>query len=254
MAKHRVLYYDLETAPALVLAWRAKTHYISYDHLVRDVFIITWAAKWRDSKKVMSNCCTKNEVLGGDDSRVLLELSILINQADATVAHNGDQFDNKTVNARLAINGLPPVHPTQSIDTLKMSRKTFGMWSHALDHLGKSFVGHRKIKTDFDLWKRVIAGEKKAMAEMVRYNKQDVLLLQEVHEYILPYIRNNARLVDAGHAGQIVCPSCGEGQLTKRGFTHAKVGVYQRYQCQACGLYSRAAKMDPDKSLGTRLV
>jgi hypothetical protein len=73
-------------------------------------------------------------------------------------------------------------------------------------------------------------GDKKALDKMVRYNKQDVRLLERVYKKLRPYMRthpneNLFRFVK-------VCPVCGSRKFKKQGYKYNRTSVRQQYQCQ----------------------
>jgi hypothetical protein len=85
-----------------------------------------------------------------------------------------------------------------------------------------------------------MAGNKSAIAEMARYNRQDVDLLADVFEKLIPYVpsRVNAALFSEKPA----CPNCGSHKLQKRGPAVNRTSVHQRYQCMGCGGWSTSPK------------
>lgn len=119
----------------------------------------------------------------------MLKLWKLLNACDICIAHNGDRFDIKKINARFLFHGLPPPRPYKTIDTLKISRRNFGLSSHRQDDIGKFAGTGRKLKTDKDLWLDCIKGKKKALKQMKFYNAQDVVLLEKNYRKFLPWIK-----------------------------------------------------------------
>ena len=83
---------------------------------------------------------------------------------------------------------------------------------------------------------------------MRRYNRQDVLLLEELYETLQPWIKGHPS--HGALTGADVCPKCGSGFLERRGFTVLNSGMYQRYLCQSCGAWSRSSK----RTEGTQIV
>ena len=233
----RTLFFDIETSPILAYVWQAKTDYVNHNAITHETFLISWAAKWEDGRKVMGDVLTADEAVGKDDSRIVEGLAELIREADTIVAHNGDRFDIPIVNARLLLLGHEPLPPVQTIDTLTLARKNFRLFSSRLDHIAKVLGHDGKISTSFDLWLDCYAGDPKALSKMLRYNKRDVILLQDVYESLRPYLRVAPSLLANGR-----CVPCGSTALQKRGFHRTRVNVYQRYQCQGCGRWGRDTK------------
>jgi len=240
----RILHFDIENAPLLAFIWSPWDQGVTHERLIHDTFLLSWAAKWDGERGVLSDVLSPQEALDQDDSRIVESLADLIREADIVVAHNGDKHDVPKLNGRLLQLGLEPLGPVQTIDTLKLAKRNFNIAYRKLDYIGEFLGLGRKIKTDFDLWKRCYHGEEKALAEMERYNKRDVVLLEKVFNAMKPYVRHLPRLRDGeGHA----CPSCGSERLMRRGFYRTNSGNFPKYQCGDCGRYSRSRKAEPEK-------
>lgn len=235
----KILHFDIETAPMSGYMWRPKTEYVPHNQRIEDSFMLTWAAKWWGQKKMLSDWLPPAEVQARDDSSLVESLADLVREADIVVAHNARRFDVPRLNGRLLVLGLEPLSPFRVIDTLEISRRSFDLPYYRLDYMAQILLGEGKIDTDFDLWRNVMAGDPKAMAEMVKYNRKDVLLLEGVFEKILPYAKGLPRMVNAIVDGEFACPFCGSHDLMKRGFQDTNAGTYQTWQCNICKRYSR---------------
>lgn len=235
----KILLFDVETAPLRAYTWGLWQQNVGVkDQLLSDSFLLTWSAKWYGSNKVMGEKLKKKEVLAENDKRICKSLHKLLDEADIIIGHNGDKFDVKVVNTRFIVNGLNPPSPSKQIDTLKIAKKHFRFTSNRLDYIGKVLGVGRKIDTGgFSLWSRCMQGEAAALSEMLEYNKQDVLLLEEVYDKLRPYTTTGPNLgLDSSIRS---CPKCGGNHLHARGFAYTATGKYQRYQCTDCGGWSR---------------
>lgn len=239
MTNLRILYFDIESAPLLAYIWNPTDDYVTHDRLIHDSWIITWSAKWAHENKVRTGCVTPSEAIMQDDSRILKELADLMRSADIVVAHNGDRFDIPVINGRLIQLGQAPLGPVQSIDTLKLARRTFKIAYKNLDYLGEILGMGRKLKTGFDLWKRAYHGDPKALKAMSKYNVQDVVLLERIFNAMKPYVKGIGRLFEPQYDGQFACPCCGGEDLVRRGYYRTTSCTYQRYVCNNCGRYSK---------------
>lgn len=235
--KLKVLYFDIETAPINVLIWHVFGDYAGQDQILHDSFLLTWAAKWDGESKVLSDRLTKQEVLAKDDARIVESLARLLREADVVVAHNGDKFDIPIVNKRLMLNELDPLPPFNTIDTLKLAKRNFRMEMNKLDFIAERLGLGRKIKTEFMLWRDAYEGNVAALKEMERYNKQDVVLLEQVLDRMKPYVRRLTRLFDGPGFS---CPWCGSMKLQRRGKHRSQVTTWQRWHCMECKKYSRS--------------
>lgn len=250
--KLRILFFDIETAPLLAHIWRPSDQWVPYNRLEHDSFMLTWAAKWEDRKKIHTGVLTGDEARRQDDERIVVELADLLRDADYAVAHNVDRFDVPMLNNRLLAKRLEPIGPVQTIDTLKLARKNFRLAYNNLNYLGEFLGLGSKIDTDFDLWRRAYHGDEKALAEMRRYNRRDVELLEDVFEAMRPYVSNLKRTVIADEWDQHACPNCGSVDLQRRGYQYTQAAAYKKYRCNDCGRYSRARTSDRNRMLALR--
>lgn len=236
----KILLYDLETAPMLAYIWRPDDQYVPMDRLIHDTFLLTWSAKWYGERQVHQGIIHPDEVFEHDDSRIVVELANLIAQADILVAHNGDRFDVPMLNNRLLALDLEPMGPKRTIDTLKLAKKNFRLAYNKLDYLGELLGLGRKLKTDFELWRQCLEGNTKAINRMARYNRQDVILLEQIFDKLLPYSNGVARMVEGTDTGEMACPSCGCADVELRGFHRTNISTFQKFRCKKCLRYSRS--------------
>lgn len=228
MKKPKIILWDIETSLMKVASFTLYPEYISHENILEDWHIIcgSWLELGNKNPQVIS---TYNE----DDKKVAKKLRDVLYNADLIIAHNGDKFDLRKLNTRLIYHGLEPLPPIRSVDTLKEARRIAYFTSNKLDYLGTFLGVGKKIETSKGLWIKALNGNKTAIKEMAKYNKQDVLLLRDIYLKLLPYIKHP--IVYDEHS----CPNCGSYKLQKRGFQKSRVTQYQRYQCQDCGSWSR---------------
>ncbi len=96
---------------------------------------------------------------------------------------------------------------------------------------------HAKF-SGFELWKECLKGNKEAWAEMEKYNKYDVLSLEELYNKLAPW--DNSVNFDLYSDSLTVKCNCGSDKLQKRGICYTTLGRYQRFQCQNCGKWMRS--------------
>lgn len=232
--------------------WAPKTEYIgSHLNVNDDRALLCWSAKWSDQTKVLSARVTKKEALEQDDVRVVNKLADLMREADYVVAHNGNRFDYKRVNTRLLLSKSPPLGNVQMIDTLTIARSSFDLPYNNLDYLSQRLGFGSKIKTDFDLWRRAVQGDTKALKEMDAYCQQDVVLLEHVFHALTPYAKTLPRLVDAAEWREELCPYCGSTDRSKSGIYRTKVNNYPKWSCGNCGREYRGWQAIGSKHAGT---
>lgn len=251
----RILLYDIETS-LLPVAVFSLTHndYIHPDSILSERYIISASWQWEGEEKVHAVSVIDDpkrfDKNPHDDLFVVKTLHNVMSEADVLVGHNSDQFDNKWVRTRILFHGLPPLPPITTLDTFKVGKKHFNFCSNKLDYIGKFLGLGKKAHTSPGLWMRVLNGEKKAVREMVEYNKQDVVLLGKVFHKLRPYMDNRINRELFGGTG---CPRCGSSKIQSRGVHRAITKVYQRFCCNSCGGWFRELKSD-SKSTKLRVL
>jgi hypothetical protein len=228
----KILLYDIETTPNLAYIWgKYEQNALGF---VKNWELLSFAYKWLGQSKV--TCVTKT---GNNDLSLVKALAALFAEADILVAHNGDQFDFRKVKARMVYHKLKPTKIPSSVDTCKIAKTYFNFSGNGLNDLGEYLRLGRKVKHEgFDLWLGCMQDNKAAWAKMIRYNKQDVVLLEKVYKRFLPWITNHPnvkRILDPYDRALAVCPTCRSRRVQRRGFqASASVLCRQQWQCQSC--------------------
>jgi len=239
MGGAKILLFDIETTPMQVWVWSLfGNKYIQPNNVIEDWNVLSWSAKWLYDSNVMSDIQTPWEAENRDDGRVLEGIHNLMNKADIVIAHNGDKFDIKKLNTRFHLNGMLPPSPYQSIDTLKVAKRSFAFSSNKLDYLGRLITNKGKLETNFKLWTDCLQGDRDALKRMLEYNEEDVRLLEEVYVSLRPWIKSHPNM--GLWAGDDCCPSCGSEELTPNGgYYTTMVNIYKSYSCDDCGSLTR---------------
>jgi len=252
----KILVFDIETSPALAFVWYTGKQYVRHDNIVVPTFMLSWSAKWLNDTSVFGDIVRPDEARDCDDERIVRSLWKALDEADIVIAHNGDRFDIPVANTRFLFYDMIPPSPYNSIDTYQVVRKGrtgFRMDSNKLDFIGQFLLNKQKIETNFSLWKRCHAGEKAALDEMFRYNKRDVVLLEEVYYRLRPWIKSHPNL--GLYADGEVCPSCGSKSISWGGYYDTPSGRYSAFRCIDCGSIGRsrftALSAEQRKSLTT---
>jgi predicted RNA-binding Zn-ribbon protein involved in translation (DUF1610 family) len=234
----RLLSLDLETSPHLVWDWDLHNLMVSIDKIVATTEMMCFSAKWWDEKDVLFYSIPKN----GKDQMVR-EAHRLLDEADVVMHYNGKRFDIPHLNREFLELGLLPPSPYQQIDLYQAVRKQFRLASTKLQYVSKMLGLEGKVQhSGFSLWVKCMAGDPAAWREMESYNRQDVILLEQLYAILQPWIPHHpARTLIDGTAGD-ACPACGSSSLEKRGFAIAIQRKYQRYVCRKCGKWSRGGK------------
>jgi hypothetical protein len=256
----RILILDIETAPAIVYAWRLWDANLSHQMVKQDWYIISIAAKWLDEYSGTVLLQTPEEARCQDDTRIVREAWELLDQAEILIVHNGKSFDIPKLNTRFLLQNLPPPSPYQVIDTkLAMNGGNMAFLSNSLDYLTRMLDIDHKGKTEFQLWIDCMAGFESALENMARYNYNDVIILEQLYLRIRPWIRahpNLALLVNpAEHVGaEHVCPVCLSHNHDQVDDYITTANRFISYRCDDCGTVSREFRNSTDSEFKKHLL
>lgn len=238
----RILLFDIEVSGITALVWGGHDQRVSQGQVLRDWVVLSIAAKWLGEDKIYYwDIRTKNINDPNSDKKVIEEIHKLLKIADIVVGHNSKRFDVKKVNARFLYYGLPGLTHYRSVDTLLIARKYFGITFNTLSYLAE-YLGVPQKKSlhskfpGIELWKACIGAlgkekRKEGFEEIESYNKQDVIVLEEVYKKLIPY--DPTFNLNSFH--QVTTCSCGSQTFIKDGLTYTAKGAYQRYCCKQCG-------------------
>lgn len=242
----KVLVYDVETAPILGHVWGLWDQNIGLNMIKSDWHILAWAAKWlgEPASKIMYMDQRRAKNVE-DDSKILKGIWKLLDEADIVITQNGKAFDEKKLNARFILNGMPPPSSYRHIDTKQIASRKFAFTSNKLEYMtDKLCTKYKKLKhhefSGFDLWKQCLAGNKKAWDVMAKYNKWDVLSLEELYLKLSPWDNSINFAVYTDEVTQRC--NCGSTQFRKNGYKFTSIGKYQRYLCVKCGSEAKDRK------------
>lgn len=239
----KVLLLDIETSPMVTLTWGIHEQNIGLNQVVEPSYIIAWSAKWLDKKEIFYSDQRKSDSLKGGESDLLEPLVKLVDEADIVIGHNVKKFDLRKINSGVIKNELKKPSSYKIIDTLTISRKHFNLPSYKLEYLAE-FLGckHKKLTKrkyhGMTLWTECCLNDNQdAWKEMEKYNKQDVIVLEEVYNKLIPW-DDTINFGVYENTKELVC-SCGSKDFSKNGFAYTKTCKYQRYECVKCGKEKR---------------
>ena len=181
MRKPKIILFDIETSLMINYTFTLWPDGIPPSGVLQDWFIIS--ACWKELGKKRVHSVSINDFKRKsmtDDSYVVKKLRDALSSADIVIGHNSDKFDIKKLNTRLMVNRLEPLTKFIQLDTLKEIKKIAAFSSNRLDYLCKVLLGEGKVQTSEGLWVRATQGLRPAVAEMVKYNKVDVIKLEEL--------------------------------------------------------------------------
>ena len=250
----KILLFDIETSPMEVYVWGLYKQQIPIQNVIKDWSILSWSAKWLFSPDVMSAVVTGEEAKNREDKSIIQKLWGLIDSADMIVAHNGAKFDVRKTNLRFKINNLPPPMPYSIIDTMKHAMRVFGSASYKLDYLNKMFGLELKREAPYAWWVGAVNGDEDCLANLLYYNRFDVLVLEELYLALRPWMKNHPNVGLYIDTDETVCTNCGAEKLDWGGFYYTPVGKYRAFRCLKCGAIGRSRTNDFTKDDRDRLL
>lgn len=176
------------------------------------------------------------------EKRLLKDITETMLSADVWLGHYAIYYDLPFINTRLLYHGLPVLPPNfAQIDTWRISRNRLKLRNNRLVTI-QQFLHLKDEKNAIkpEQWLRALGGHKASMDYIVEHNRRDVLVLEEAYNRLKPLVLDhpNKGLID-GRGG---CGVCGEKKLEKRGFHITRTKKFQRFQCKACGSWSKGTK------------
>lgn len=232
----KILLLDIESSPNTAHVWGLWQQNVSINQLMESSYVLCYAAKWLNDDKIIFDSVHKSK-----PKKMLKGIHGLLDEADAVVHYNGTKFDIPTLNKEFLLHRYSPPSPYKQIDLLRVVRSQFRFPSNKLDYVAQRLgLGKKQEHEGHELWVKCMNGDRNAWQRMQDYNIQDVVLLEDLYNTILPWIKNhpNQNL----HSESICCPNCGQQNLQKRGTAISSTGTYQRYQCKSCGSWSQGTK------------
>lgn len=237
-----IILLDIETSPITAYTWGTFDQNVLKILEPSKIISCAWKELHSDAVTVKGLDDYKGYRHGViDDKKLVQEVWSVLDKADIVIAHHGDAFDIKKLNARFVWHGLAAPSFYKTVDTKKVASRYFRFDSNSLNNLAGYLNLGNKVETGgFDLWVQCIAGDKEAWRHMKDYNAQDVVLLEKVYLKLRPFMENhpNLNILSTKPKSGIICPTCLSDKVTKRGFSSTRTGKKQRYQCQSCSSWS----------------
>lgn len=234
----RILILDVETFPNTAYVWRFFKENIGAKQVLEYSTLASFAYKWLGEDEVFYQDTHHQSEKG-----LVKNLLSVLDTADIVIAHNGAKFDLPTIQGRALVLGLKPPSPYKIVDTLLVARYEFNFPANSLEHLaillGIAKKGAHEKFPGFELWQECMRNNPEAWEEMKFYNKQDVVTLEEVYLKMLPFMKRHPNVAVFKETDTLLCPKCGSDHIQSRGYVTTNVFKYRKFQCQACGGWSR---------------
>jgi hypothetical protein len=228
----RILILDIETKLIPLLAFGIRDQYIDLKQIVdiRDSarLIHCIGVKWLGERKV-----TMLTEWGDGYAQMIERTRDMLDQADAVVGFNHENFDMAKMRGQFALLGMDYPKPPTNIDIFKTVRK-MGFPSSKLDYIAQAFgIGSEGQASRL----RDVAGRAERLSQgpakkMATYCAGDVRLTELVYNRLRPYLDNYPHLKD--NPGNN-CAKCGSANVTSQGWKRTVHFRVQSLKCGDCG-------------------
>ena len=186
----KILLLDIETTPMQVYTWGLWDQNIGINQIIKSTEMMCFGAKWLGKKKM-----TFKSVHHDGKKPMLEELHKLMEEADILVGWNSASFDHKHIKREFLQAGMEPPSTVKDLDLMSVVKSNFQFPSNKLDYVAQTLGVGAKVKhSGFDLWIGCMEGDKKSWAEMKRYQIQDVQLLEDLYQVLLPWLPGATRV------------------------------------------------------------
>jgi len=233
-----IVVFDIETMVKKAFLFRAGKQYVNADNFTDENKMICWSAKVLGDSKSYHDCMTPEEAINKDHSRIVKSLWDVLSQADFTISHNGINFDLPMVNTFFLKDKLGLPGKFRNIDTCAIARRTFKFESNRLDYIVRYLgLNSGKSDTDFQLWIDCYNGDKKALKKMQDYNINDIVILEDLYNAMVPYIPNFYNMGVWGDVDERVCPYCRSTNFKENGYVYSPNGKFHSYRCECKAIF-----------------
>jgi uncharacterized protein YprB with RNaseH-like and TPR domain len=210
---------------------------IGINQLMESQEMICFACKWLGEEEVFFYSAHH------DGKAVMVQKAWdFLNEADAVLHYNGKGYDIPHLNREFLLAGMTPPAPFAQIDLYLAVKKRFRFTSNKLDYVSQAMGFEGKVQHEGHwLWVKCMAGDVEAWEKMQEYNQQDVVLLEQMYEKLLPWIPGhpNRALIDND---PYACPKCGGRNFAPQGWAYTALSQFERSLCVKCGAWVRKAK------------
>lgn len=155
-------------------------------------YILCISYKWLGSNKVHTIRIDQFKRFKTDptnDVDVVKAFGEVFLEAHRVVAHYGKKFDKTFINTRRLVHGLPLLPNTKLIDTWRIAKDHLRLNSNRLATLIAALgIKTQKTALSGPIWIKAMAGDRKAIAYVVKHCVADVNALEEVFIKLRPLI------------------------------------------------------------------
>lgn len=222
------VFYDIETSLAKVYTFRFRDANINHNQIIEPSKIICICWQKEGEKRIKHSVWDSKQ----NDKKCIEEFLKDIEGVTELIGHNSKSFDTKWVKGRCLVHGLT-FPDCRELDTYRQAKKHFRLPHNRLADIAKVLgVSQKADPGGLSTWIDIDNGCDKALRRMIRYCKQDVKVLKEIHDKMLP-------LIDVVvHKGEERgdCASCGSADMVISNTRKTAAGmVRHQLKCKDCG-------------------
>jgi hypothetical protein len=142
--------------------------------------------------------------------------------------------------------GHGPPSPHKDVDLIRTARSRFKFPYNSLNEVCRDLALDLKLAhSGWELWEQVMAGDVKAQRTMKRYNRQDVVVTEQLLDRLRPWIKSFPNLNMYRAEKVSACDRCPSTELEDAGFYYTPTRAYAQFRCLACGAHTRATNHEP---------
>lgn len=229
-----------ENKNAKIILWDIETTNLSANFGY--VLCVSWKVLGED--KVHTVKITDSPTFKSDptnDKYVVQKAAEELSKADIWVTWYGSKFDVPFLQTRLIKHGLPIMPDIANVDGWRTAKYRMKVSSNRLNTVSEFLGVEEKTPVRGDVWIKAMSGHAPSIRYVVEHCEQDVIVLEQVYEVILPLIKQHPKVFAAGGNftdGRPLCSHCGDKRMIKRGERRTTTGYRSEYQCKNCGCYT----------------
>lgn len=245
----RVLYLDIETAPTVADIWSLRDLSVGLNQIKVHPRVIGFGYMWQGEKRPRFTSEYHHS-----HQEMVEKAHALLDEADAMCGYNSAGFDAKHLNAEFVEAGLTPPSPYKHLDLYRTVKANFRWPSYKLQYvLQRLELGSKLSHTGHSMWTDCLGDDEERKAKawnlMRRYCIQDVAVLPDLHERLLPWLGNQFSPALYNEGDEPACQKCGKTEFVgPKGTAYTAQGAFPQIYCWpergGCGGWTRLTRAE----------
>jgi hypothetical protein len=238
----KILVIDIELRPGTAYYWQPKTEWINPGMVIDKPSMICFDAKWYGKPQHIF----RSEWEHGAEEMVA-EAWRLLDEAHIVIGYNSVGFDVKHLNREIVTSQSPnPPRPFFDVDLIRTARSRFKFPYNSMNEVCRDLGLDLKLEhSGWDLWLGVMNGDPKAQRTMAKYNRQDVVVNENLYTRLRAWVKNHPNVNMWTAESVSGCHVCTSPDVEPCGFKYTATRAYPMFVCNDCGAYSQATHSEP---------